>query len=82
MITESIFGIFFDLFETIFGTINEINFVVDSGILVDFLELLSVITYFFPMDVVADVLLLVLIFNAFKIVVALFKTIWDVLPIV
>ena len=78
MIVEGLFDFFFGFIINLFPTVN-IN--IPSGLITGAVEAFQVIFYIVPMTTVFAILTITLSLHAFRIVVALIKTLWDLLPI-
>lgn len=82
MIIEFIMNVVFSLLGTLFSALPNVAWNVNEGLLGTFFDLLDVALYIFPMGTVVAILTIVVSMQTFKIVIAIVKTIWDLLPFV
>ena len=55
---------------------------VGPDVIDNFVNVLRVVVYFFPLGTLGSILGLVVSFTVFRIVIRLIKTIWDLLPFI
>lgn len=82
-----IFNILFSLLsdvviEPILSVLPEVTWSVDSGAMSYFIGILNSITYLLPMGHVITILSIIVSLMSFRILVALLRTVWDILPLV
>lgn len=81
MIVVAIFNIIFPLLGSLLGVVD-----IDISLASEFMgkvgEFFSVACYLLPMPTVISILTITATLMTFRIIVALLKTIWDVLPLV
>lgn len=82
MIAEFFLNIIFALVEGMFSILPDISWDVGTGVFSSFLDVLSCVCYMLPMGTVSVIAGLTLSISVFRAVIALVKTIWDLLPIV
>lgn len=80
MITESILSLFFGFTAFLFSFLPDVDITVDSSGFGTIFNILRMVCYFLPMGTVTQILLIILAITAFKIAVAVIKTIWQLLP--
>lgn len=68
--------------HALFPLLPDITWSVDTEGFQYFLSIVKTAGYLLPMQTVAEIVGIVIGFTIFRILVALFKTVWDVLPIV
>ncbi len=82
MITEFILNIVFNLVMGFLQVLPAVDFVVPTEWVAFFTDSVRVVCFLLPIGTVKSILTLVVGFTVFRIVIALIKTIWDLLPIV
>lgn len=80
MIVEAILNIFFGIVNTLSSFIPNVSWSVDSSFFSAFYSMLQIAGYLLPMQTVIGILELVILFNIFKTVISLLKTVWQLLP--
>ena len=78
MIVEGLFDFFFDFIINLFPSVN---ISIPPGIITGAVQAFQVVFYIVPMATVFSIIAITLSLHAFRIVVALIKTLWDLLPI-
>ena len=82
MIFDGMYGILFSLLDEILAVLPDVSWSVDSGAMSYFISMLQVVFYLLPMDTVVQIVGIVVTITVFRILVALVRTVWAVLPIV
>lgn len=82
MLIQAILSVFFKLVDGILSKLPEINIEIPATVVTDAAEFFRVVAYIVPMDTVAQILMLIVALQGFRIAVSLIKTIWNLLPIV
>lgn len=80
MIIEGICNVFFGLLSGLLSFLPDVNWDIKADFFTKFLEVLRVVGYLLPMKTVAAIFALVIAFTVFRIVIALIKTIWNLIP--
>lgn len=82
MIVDGLIAIVGGVINLLLAPLDVINFVVDLASSVSVVQgFISVVAYIFPWSHIAPLISIVVGFFAFRAVVALIKTVWDLLPI-
>lgn len=81
MITEAIINVLFVLANGFTSLFPAISWNVDSAVFNTFFDIIKIAAYLLPMYTVIAILEIVIAFQVFKIVIALTKTIWDLIPL-
>lgn len=71
----------FSVLDALLSLLPSVQWNFDSSVLEPFLDILRVVAYLLPMDTVMDILSLFCALMGFRIVIALIKTIWSLIPI-
>ena len=82
MISEFLLNIVFGIVSGMLLFLPDISWSVDSAALNTFLDYVRVGSYLLPMDTVGTIVGLVCSIIAFRVIISLIKTIWELLPIV
>ncbi len=82
MISEFFLNIIFKLVTGFLNLLPDINFTVESSAFEYFLGIVQVAAYMLPMGTVMMIIDLIIIFTLLRIVIAVIKSIWDLLPLV
>ena len=82
MISEFFLNIIFKLVTGFLNLLPDINFTVESSAFEYFLGIVQVAAYLLPMGTVMMIIDLIIIFTLLRIVIAVIKSIWDLLPLV
>ena len=80
MIVEGICNVIFGLLSGFFSLLPDIHWNIQADFFTKFLEVPRMVCYLLPMGTVATIFALVVAFTVFRIVVALVKTIWNLIP--
>lgn len=80
MITESFFNLLFNCIRGLLSLIPDISWEVNPEVFSSFFSFIRMAGYLLPMHTVIYILGIVLAFNALKIVIAIVKTIWSLIP--
>lgn len=78
MIVQSLFDFFFGFIINLFPSVD---ISIPPGLITGAVEAFQVVFYIVPMATVFAILSITLSLHAFRIVIALIKTLWDLLPI-
>ncbi len=82
MIVNGLLNIVSGVINLLLAPLELINFAVDVGTSLGVVKgFISVIAYLFPWSQVTPLIYIVITFFIFRCVVALIKTIWDLLPV-
>lgn len=81
MITFKIFEIFAAIIDFFFSGTETFSISVDFALFEPVRNTLGFIMYMLPMDGLFVIVDIIVMINLFRIVIALLKTIWDILPI-
>lgn len=82
MVTQSILDAVFSLVMSVLDLLPDISWTLDGSLFANALEWFAVVYYVLPMDTVFAILGITFALLNFRILVALIKTIWEVLPVV
>lgn len=80
MISEFILSIVFNIVSGLLSLAPEISWNVDTSAFGYVRDIISVVSYFLPMATVRRIVSLIVAITVFRCVIALGKTIWDLLP--
>lgn len=80
MISESILRLTFGCVRAVLGVLPDISWSVDSGAASYFLSILQVVNYMLPFNTVIAIVGITLDLFVFRIMVAIFRTLWDLIP--
>lgn len=80
MITESFFTLLFNCIRGLLALIPDISWEVNPEVFDSFFSFIHMAGYLLPMQTVIVILGIIFSFNLFKIIIAIIKTIWSVLP--
>lgn len=80
MITESFFNLLFNCIRGLLSMLPDISWEVNPEVFESFFSLIRMAGYLLPMHTVVAILGMVFAFNLLKIVIAIIKTIWALLP--
>ena len=81
MITESILSFIFGMVRVVFGLLPDISWSVDSGAASYFIGIVQVVSYMLPVSTVTTIIGITIDLLIFRILVSVFRTIWDLIPI-
>ncbi len=82
MISETFLNIVFGIVEGLLGLLPNISWDVSTAGITAFVSILRMAFYLLPMDTISRIIGLIISIIAFKIIISLLKTIWDILPLV
>ena len=82
MITEFFLDIVFNISYGALSLLPDITWSLDSTALTYFIDIIRVVGYMLPGSTVIAILTLVFAFTMLRIVIAVIKTVWDLLPFV
>lgn len=80
MVFEALLSIIFGIVNIILTPLDALNFVFNSSFFHTVVEYLSVIFYILPIGNLSPIIIFIVSMFAFRAVVSLIKTIWDILP--
>lgn len=80
MILEAVINVCFVILGGFSSLFPNISWSVDSAVFNAFFDIIRVAGYLLPMHTVVSILEIVVVFQLFKIVIALIKTVWDLIP--
>lgn len=80
MIVEAVFNLLFGVLDRILFFLPDISWTVAADSFTKFFDVLRVAGYFLPMRTVFSILTMIVTLVVFRIVVALIKTVWDLIP--
>lgn len=80
MLTKMLIDLAFGLLTGLFSLIPDISWNVPVSVVSGVTQFFHVIFYIVPMDTVFAIASIVIALHSFRIVIALIKTLWDVLP--
>lgn len=80
MITEFLLDLAFGILSGLFSLFPDISWSVPVSVVSGVTQFFHVIFYIVPMQTVFSIAALVIALHSFRIVIALVKTLWDVLP--
>ena len=81
MITEGLLGIVFAFVEGILSVLPNVSWTVNVSFVTSAVEFLACVFYVLPMTTVFAIITILCALQAFRVGVAVIKTIWDLLPI-
>lgn len=81
MIVESLLDVVFKIASGILEMLPDISWNVDNSFFNAFFDVLRMVCYLLPMPTVIAIIYLVICFTAFRIIISLVKTIWDLIPL-
>ena len=82
MIVEVLLNAVFGVLTIFLKLLPDISINVDSQLFSAFMDSVSMVLYLLPMGTVMTIYNIIVLIIVFRIVVALIKTVWDLLPIV
>lgn len=82
MISEFFLNIIFNIVSGMLGVLPEIEWSVETTAFEYFLDIIRVAGYMLPMQTVSQIISLVVGLTLFRILIAIPKTIWELLPLV
>ena len=81
MIVESLFNVFFGFLTSLFDFLPSIEWTVNASFFTAFLDIIKVAGYILPMETVTTIFFLSLTLATFRLVIALIRAIWGLLPL-
>ncbi|MBQ8237035.1 MAG: hypothetical protein IJZ39_02650 [Oscillospiraceae bacterium] len=82
MISEFFLNIVFNIVSSLLDMLPDVTISPDTSVFGYFIGILKVACYLLPMDTVGTICGLIVTFTIVRAVIALIKTIWDLLPLV
>ena len=82
MITEFFLDIIFNLVSGMLSAAPDITFSVETSAFQYFVDILKVACYMLPMNTVSTIVGIIVCISGLRIVIAVIRTIWDLLPLV
>ena len=80
MIVEGIFNLLFGLLNGLLSFLPDVSWTVQADMFTKFFDVVRVVGYLLPMGTVFDILSVIVILIVFRTVVALIRTLWDMIP--
>lgn len=81
MILETIINILFVPLEALLSLLPDISWNIENNFLNGILDIFQCVCYILPMRSVVAILTIIIAINVFKFVIALIKTIWQLIPL-
>lgn len=82
MIVEFLFNIIFGILDFVLDLIPFFDFTIDTSAFATFAGIIKTVSYILPLDTMLVIFTLIMAINNYKIIVAILKTIWQLLPFV
>ena len=82
MLVEGILNILFKFLEWIFALLPDWSWNVEASFFSSALDFIRLAGYLLPMDTIITIFVITNVLIAWQIVVAILRTVWDVLPLV
>ena len=82
LIAEFLLNIVFSLVQWLLGFLPDISFNVESSAFDYFIGIIQVAAYMLPMNTIFAIIGIIVALTLFRIVIAIIKTVWDLLPLV
>lgn len=82
MISEFFLNIIFGIVSGMFSMLPDITWSVDSSAFEYVLGIFQVVGYLFPWGTVTAIVSLIIALSIFRVVIAIIKSVWDLLPLV
>lgn len=82
MVTEFLLNIVFNIVSGFLELAPDISWDVDTSAFTFVSDILSVVGYLLPMGTIAAIVAIICALTAWKVLVSLITTLWDLLPIV
>ena len=82
MISEFFLNIIFGIVSGMLEVLPDITWSVDTSAFSYFIGILQVAGYMLPMGAVGAICSLIVVFTIVRIIIAVIKTLWDLLPLV
>lgn len=80
MISEALFSFFFSLLRVIFELLPDFSWSLDTSAGSYFMSILEVVCYMLPVDTFVTIAGITLDLIILRIIVAVLRTVWDLLP--
>ncbi len=80
MIVQQLFNPLFNLLEYFLGMLPNVSWSVTASFITKALDIIALVGYLLPMGTVGSILTLIVVIHLFKIVVAIIKTLWQIIP--
>lgn len=80
MISEFILSIIFNLARSLLTLLPSVQINVDSGMYASFLDMVSGVLYFLPLNTISRIINIIFSLMLFRIIISIPKAIWDLLP--
>lgn len=80
MIVEAILNVMFNFLGGILGLLPDISWDVSTSAFEYFLDIVRVVGYLMPINTVTTIIKLIIALTIFRIIIAVIKTVWDLLP--
>lgn len=80
MIIEAILNVMFNFLSGLFGLLPDISWDVSTSAFEYFLDIVRVVGYLMPIKTVSTIITLIVALTVFRIIIAVIKTVWDLLP--
>ena len=81
MITQAILTFFFNLLRLILGVLPDFSWSLDTSAGSYFFSIVSAVSYMLPMNTVVMIAGITIDLLLFRIIVSIFRTLWDLIPI-
>lgn len=81
MIVEAVLELVFKAVEGLLGMLPDVQWNLEGSAFTVFLDYVEMVCYLLPMGTILQIVSIVVGLITFKIVIALIKTIWDLLPL-
>lgn len=82
MVVENIYNLLISGLNWLLSLMPDVTWSVDTGVFSYFISIINTIKYLLPMEYIADMFDVIIGFMTFRIIIALLRTVWDILPIV
>lgn len=82
MVTQGILDLIFSVVNELFSWLPDFSWSVESGMYTTFMECVSGVLYFLPLDTILAILSIICTIQVFRIIVAFLRMLWSVLPLV
>lgn len=82
MISEFFLNIIFQLLEWLLRMLPDISFSADWSTTSTFFGVVRCVLYMLPLNTISAIVGLLLAISGFRVIIAIVKTIWDLLPLV
>lgn len=82
MISEFFLNIIFGIASGALSAAPDITFSVDSSVFEFFVDILKMACYLLPMGTVNTIVGIIIAVSGFRVVIAIIRSVWDLLPLV